>query len=75
MKEFLPYYAWFYVLGLLLMSLFIRFYFYKKKYKSPQINSEYLFKKCISLPCHENINIDKILSKINYFYEKNISKK
>ena len=46
--------------------------FYKKKYKSPQINSEYLFKKCISLPCHENINIKKILRKINLFYENNI---
>jgi len=34
MKEFLPYYAWFYVLGVLLMSLFIRFYLFNKKYKS-----------------------------------------
>jgi len=34
MKEFLPYYAWFYVLGLFLMSIFFRFYFSKKKYKS-----------------------------------------
>jgi dTDP-4-amino-4,6-dideoxygalactose transaminase len=49
--------------------------FYKKKYKSPQNNSKYLFKKCISLPCHENINIKKIIKKINLFYENNNSKK
>ena len=30
MKELLPYYAWFYVLGIVLMSLFIRFYLNKK---------------------------------------------
>jgi len=34
MKEFLSYYAWFYVLGVLLMSLFIRFSLFNKKYKS-----------------------------------------
>jgi len=33
MKENLPYFAWFYVVGILLMSLFIRFYLYRKRQK------------------------------------------
>ncbi len=31
MKSLLPYYAWFYVIGMVLMALFIRFYLYKKR--------------------------------------------
>ncbi len=31
MTENLPYFAWFYVGGLILMAIFIRFYWYKKK--------------------------------------------
>ena len=49
--------------------------FYKKKYKSPQKNSNYLFKNCISLPCHENIDLKKIVQIIKGFYETNIKKK
>lgn len=49
--------------------------FYKKKYNTPQTNSNYLFQNCISLPCHENINLKKILQKIKIFYEKNLKKK
>ncbi len=42
--------------------------YYKNKYSKPQLNSYFLFKNCISLPCHENINLNFIFSKIeNYF--------
>ena len=41
MGELLPYYAFFYVLGLLLMALFVRFYWSRKKYN----DAEKLFKK------------------------------
>jgi len=34
MVDLLPYYAVFYIIGLLLMSIFIRFYFFKKKLKN-----------------------------------------
>ena len=33
MKELLPYYALFYVLGILMMSLFARIYLYNKRKK------------------------------------------
>ena len=33
MIELLPYYALFYVVGLILMGLFVRFYLYKKRLK------------------------------------------
>lgn len=49
--------------------------FYKKKYNSPQINSNYLFQNSISLPCHENINLKKVLQKIKIFYENSLKKK
>jgi len=41
MGELLPYYALFYVLGLLLMALFIRLYWSRKKYD----DAKKLFKK------------------------------
>ena len=41
MGELLPYYALFYVLGLLLMALFVRFYWSRKKHD----DAEKLFKK------------------------------
>jgi hypothetical protein len=41
MGELLPYYALFYVLGLLLMGLFVRLYWSRKKYN----DAEKLFKK------------------------------
>jgi len=34
--------------------------YYKKKYSDPQINSYFLFKNCISFPCHENVNLKYI---------------
>ena len=43
MGELLPYYALFYVLGLLLMALFVRLYWSRKKYN----DAEKLFKKKI----------------------------
>jgi len=36
MTENLPYFAIFYVIGLILMALFIRFYLYKKRQKQNQ---------------------------------------
>jgi len=47
--------------------------FYKKKYKSPQIKSKYLFNNTITFPCHENINftyIIKIISKYFIMFHK-----
>ena len=41
MGELLPYYALFYVLGLLLMALFVSLYWSRKKYN----DAEKLFKK------------------------------
>ncbi len=49
--------------------------YYKKKYKCSQVNSNYLFKNCISFPCHENIDIKKIIQKIKSYYEISIKKK
>ena len=42
--------------------------FYKKKYSDPQSNSFFLFKNCISLPCHEKINFKFIFSKIESYF-------
>ena len=49
--------------------------YYKNKYKSPQKNSYFLFKNCISFPCHENIDLKKIIQKIKSYYEINNKKK
>jgi|TARA_B100000686_G_scaffold40191_1_gene41566 hypothetical protein len=38
MKENLIFYAWFYVIGIIGMSLFIRFYLYKKRQKKQQVD-------------------------------------
>jgi len=38
MKENLIFYAWFYVIGIICMSLFIRFYLYKKREKKQKNN-------------------------------------
>ncbi|MDA7637348.1 aminotransferase class I/II-fold pyridoxal phosphate-dependent enzyme [Candidatus Pelagibacter sp.] len=43
--------------------------YYKNKYKSPQTNSNYLFKNCISLPCHENVDLKKITRIIKFYSE------
>jgi perosamine synthetase len=43
-------------------------FFYKKKYKSPQIKSKYLFNNTITFPCHENINFAYILKAINKYF-------
>ena len=45
--------------------------FYKNKYNKCQTNSLYLFSNSIALPCHENINFDKIIREINNFFAKN----
>jgi dTDP-4-amino-4,6-dideoxygalactose transaminase len=41
--------------------------YYKKKYSDPQKNSYFLFKNCISFPCHENVNLKYIFSKLEFF--------
>ena len=41
--------------------------YYKKKYSDPQKNSYFLFKNCISFPCHENVNLKYIFSKLASF--------
>ena len=46
--------------------------FYKNKYSNPQLNSYFLFKNCISFPCHEKINLNYIFSKIDSFFNKKI---
>ena len=40
MKELLPYFAYFYVAGLILMALFIRFYLYNKRKRKHQKDHE-----------------------------------
>ena len=36
MRENLSYFAWFYVVGILFMALFIRFYLYRKRQKTQE---------------------------------------
>ncbi|KMK77327.1 DegT/DnrJ/EryC1/StrS family aminotransferase [Alkalihalobacillus pseudalcaliphilus] len=44
--------------------------FYTKKYQQQQINSAYLQKHTITLPCHDDVPAEKVIEKIVSFHKK-----